>query len=71
MVPSAGEADLDDVKSDVVGLGKLFQLSWALEGPTLRGKRPSEGEQHIDELRLVADRAVGLRRLTQAGCNPQ
>lgn len=70
MVPPACQAHLNDVEGDVVSLRQLFQLRLVLERPALRGKRPAEGEQHIDELRLLADWAVGLGRLTQVGGDP-
>ena len=70
MVPPACDAHLDDVEGDVVGLRQLFQLRLVLKRPALRGECPAKGEQHVNELRLLADWAVGLRRLTQVGSDP-
>jgi len=70
MVPPTRQAHLDDVKGDVVGLCKLFQLRLIFKSPALCWKRPTKGEQHIDELGLLTDRTVRVCRLAQIGSDP-
>ena len=70
MVPATGQAHLDDVEGDVVGLGELTQFGLVLECSALRGKGSTESEQDVHELGLVTDRAVALGRLTQVGGDP-